>query len=101
MELRRLRIMKKNNYSYLFSDESDSEYVINIEFMDIEKAPELGDYIYMNEELLNPQYEGYSTFYTFGSLNNQYGKENIAMDDVDVIKVILEDKEIWLKRLYG
>ena len=51
--------------------------------------------------LLNKQYDGYSTSYTFGSLESKYGKENISMDDVDVIKVVISGMEIYLKRLYG
>lgn len=60
-----------------------------------------GDYICIAEELLNPKYEGYSTSYTFGSLESIYGKENILINDIDIIKVIIDEKEIYLKRLYG
>jgi len=35
-----------------------------------------GDYIHISAELLNPRYAGYSTSYTFGNLNNKYGKDN-------------------------
>lgn len=55
----------------------------------------------MNKELLNSKYEGYSTIYTFGDLKSKYGKTNISLDDIDVIKVILDKTEIYLKRLYG
>ena len=55
----------------------------------------------MNYELLNPNYEGYSPNYTFGNLDNKYGRANLPLDDIDVIRVVQEDKEIYLKRLYG
>lgn len=55
----------------------------------------------MSEELLNPKYEGFSNIYTFGSLESKYGKENISITDIDVIKVAINKLEIYLKRLYG
>ena len=55
----------------------------------------------MNYELLNPNYEGYSSNYTFGNLDNKYGRANLPLDDIDIIRVVQEDKEIYLKRLYG
>jgi hypothetical protein len=65
------------------------------------EQPKVEDVIYINKELLNPKYDGYSTSYTFGNLNSEYGKKDIAMDDIDVIKYVCNDKEIFLKRLYG
>ena len=96
----KLKILDKNNYEYKLEDEKGKLYKINLEFLDVNN-PLIGNYIYINEELLNPRYDGYSTSYTFGSLENKYGKENIQMEDIDVIKVTLNNKEIYLKRLYG
>ena len=60
---------------------------------------DIGNYIFFSKELLYPKYEGYSTSYVFGDLNNNYGKNNIELIDVDVIKVMTNDKYIYLKRL--
>ena len=97
----RLKILEKGKYEYKLQDDEEHEYIINIEFLDIIEEPEIGDLIYINKELLDPKYEGYSTSYTFGSLESKYGKENISIDDIDVIKVVKGETTIYLKRLYG
>lgn len=97
----KLKIVNIDGYKYNLKDEERHNYIINLEFLDIEKKLEIGNYIYINKELLNPKHESYSTSYTFGSLENKYGKENISINDIDVIKIILDKKEIYLKRLYG
>jgi len=97
----KLKIVETNRYVYKLYDEEKREYIINIEFLDIEETPQKGDVIYINKELLNPKHDGYSTSFTFGNLDNKYGRENILIDDIDVIKVVKNEKEIYLKRLYG
>lgn len=98
----KLKIIDKNKYVYnLLDEKSERKYEMNLEFLNIENQPEIGNYIYMKKELLNPKYEGYSTSYTFGELESKYGKENIIIEDIDVIKLIEDEKEIYLKRLYG
>ena len=97
----KLIITAKNNYVYDFRDENDKNYTLNLEFLDLNEEVKVGDYICINDQLLDKNYDGYSTSYTFGGLESKYGKTNILMDDVDVIKVGINDKEIFLKRLYG
>ena len=97
----KLEIINKNSYVYDLKDEEGNNYSFNLEFFDIEESPKIGDYIYISAELLNPRYGGYSTNYTFGGLENKYGKENIELTDIDVIKIKTNKKEIYLKRLYG
>lgn len=55
----------------------------------------------MSSELLNPRYEGFSTNYVFGTLEDTYGKKDIDLTDIDIIKVVINNLEIYLKRLYG
>ena len=97
----KLKIENQNKYIYNLMDKNNNKYELNLEFNDIEEQPQIGDYIYISAELLNPKYAGYSTSYTFGKLENKYGKENIEIDDIDVIKVKTKKLEIYLKRLYG
>ena len=97
----KMEIVKKDNYIYELKDEKENKYTLNLDFFDIEESPKVGDYIYISAELLNPKYAGYSTSYTFGKLENKYGKENISMNDIDVIKVVTNNLEIYQKRLYG
>lgn len=97
----KLLIVNKENYEYELEDEIGQVHSLNLEFFDINEEPKKGDYIYLNNELLNPNYEGYSTSYTFGDVKSEYGKQNILMNDIDLIKIIIKDREIYLKRLYG
>lgn len=97
----KLQIINKNNCLYKLKDIKENEYEINLEFLDIKSIPEIGDYICISAELLNPRYAGYSTLYTFGNLDNPCGKSNLNINDTDVIKIITGNKEIVLKRLYG
>ena len=97
----KLKILNISNYDYELEDMKDNKYTLNLEFLDIEEKPEVGDYISISAELLNPRYAGYSTNYTFGSLDNEYGRKNISPIDIDVIKLEIDSKEILLKRLYG
>ena len=97
----KLQIEKKDGYIYNLKDKNEKIYILNLEFLDIEEVPREGDFIEISAELLNPKYAGYSTSYTFGDLDNKYGKENIKMNDLDVVKLEIHGKEIYLKRLYG
>ncbi len=97
----KLEIDNIDKYIYKLKDEKNNKYNLNLEFFDIEENPKVGDYIYISAELLNPKLEGYSTNYTFGNLKNKYGKENITLNDIDVIKIATNGLEIYLKRLYG
>lgn len=97
----KLKIVDKKNYEYKLEDENNNKYKLVLDFLDVKDKPKIGDYIYINEELLNSTYDGYSTRYVFGNLESKYGKENISIDDIDVIKVIIDNLEIYLKRLYG
>lgn len=97
----KLEIEKIEGYIYTLKDETGKVYSLNLDFFEIEENIKIGDFIFFNEELLNKKYDGYSTSYTFGNLENKYGKSNILIDDIDVIRLITDDKEIYLKRLYG
>lgn len=97
----KLELVDKKDYIYKFKDNNNKLYTLNLEILDVEKEIKVGDYISISAELLNPRYAGYSTNYTFGSLENKYGRNKIKLNDIDIIKIETEDKEIYLKRLYG
>ena len=99
--MKKLEITSKDNYDYILQDENGNIYNLNLEFLDVEEEIKVGNYINFSEELLDPKYDGYSKSYTFGNLDSKYGKANIELDDIDVIKVEWKDKNIYLKRLYG
>ena len=97
----RLKIKNKKNHNYLLEDEKNNCYKLNLEFFDIKAVPKIGDYINISAELLNPVYKEYTTYFSFGNLENICGRKNVSLSDNDVIKVEIDGKEIYLKRLYG
>lgn len=97
----RLKIESKEKQNYILRDEQQNNYNLNFEFFDIEREPKENDYINMSAELLNPHYKEYTTHFSFGSIENICGRKNVNLNDIDVIKVELGSKEIYLKRLYG
>ena len=97
----KLRIIKINGYSYELWDEHHQTYKLNLEFVDVFEQPKEDDFIVIEDCLLNPRYEGYSSSYTFGPLDSKYGKENVTQADPDWVVLIVDDEEIALKRLYG
>lgn len=97
----RLRIETKENNTYILKDEKENSYKMSFEFFDIEEMPKVDDYINISAELLNPRYKEYTTYLIFGNMNNICGRKDATPGDTDVIKVEMEDKEIYLKRLYG
>ncbi len=99
--MEKLKVLEINNKVYKLEAENGNIYNIVLDFVDTEYIASVGNYIHINKELLNNKYDGYSTFYTFGNLQSKYGRENLQLDDIDIIKIENEDKEIYLKRLYG
>lgn len=96
-----LKIDEINKNLYTLKDIEGTTYEIVLKFLDIDFTLDIGDSLYMNEKLLDESYEGYSVYYTFGNLNNHYGKEDISISDIDIIRVTSKNKTALLKRLYG
>ena len=99
----RLKIIEKNENQYKLINDDGEVCDLTIQFFDIsnEEIPQVNDYINISAELLNPRYISYTTSFVFGGLDNICGKSNLSLNDIDVIEIEKEDKEIYLKRLYG
>lgn len=97
----RLKIESKENNDYILKDENGNFYKFNFEFFDIKEKPKKNDYISMSAELLNPRYKEYTRHLSFGDMNNVCGRKRPELSDIDIVKIEIEDKEIYLKRLYG
>ena len=70
----RLKIESKNEQKYMLKDEKGNSYELNFEFFDIEKEPKENDYITISAELLNPRYKEYTTYFSFGGMENLCGR---------------------------
>lgn len=89
-----LVIDKIDGYNYYLND-GDKEYMINIEFYDIDKMPRVNDKIYMNRELLNEK------MLNIGALNGVYGREIKDKNDKDIVVLKIDEEMIYFKKYYG
>lgn len=92
----KLDIIGIDGYSCLLRNINDKEYNINIEFYDIDFKLEIGDILYMNEEVVN-----HHEILRYGDIESEYGRKIIDDRDKDIIVIIKKDKKYYLKRLYG
>lgn len=44
----KLKIINIDGYIYNLKDTKENNYTLNLEFFDIDKKPQIGDYIYMS-----------------------------------------------------
>ena len=100
--MKKLEIIKVNNYIYTLKDEESNIYEFTLEFHDLKSLPQEGDYIFMSEELLDKEYQEYSDFYAFGALNDPSGRIIKRTHNIqDVIVISNNSNKKYLKRLYG
>lgn len=83
-------ILNINNYDYILSD-GNNNYNLNLEFYDLDNKLNIGDIIYIPSKLLIN-----NGVYSYGKIN---GKENNNTNEN--IKIITNNKEIYLQRYYG
>ena len=95
--MKKLIITKKENYIYILKDIDNNEYQFNIEFYNIEKNPEVGDYLFISEKTLQEN----NTFLNFDSLESEYGRKIESANDDDIVALIVSGEKIYLKRVYG
>ena len=83
-------IISINNYDYILSD-GNSNYHLNLEFYDLDNKLNIGNIIYIPKKLLKN-----NSVYTYGKIN-----ENKKENTDEYIKIISNNKEIFLQRYYG
>ena len=77
----------EDKYVLTLEDTDEKRYRRNIEFYDIDIN--VGDYIYISDQILEED-----NLYTYGPIEDKTDVE-------DLIKIVKEDKEIYLQRYYG
>ena len=85
--MKKVKVIDINNYNYTLVDNNDITYIVNIEFYDIKV--DIGDYIYLPNEVLKEK-----NLYAYGPIEH-----NTSIDNL--IKIIKDNKEIYLERYYG
>lgn len=94
--MKKLLINKIDNYVYYLLDENNVEYKLQLEFYDINNLPKVGDYLYVNEKLLNEQ-----ILLSFGLINNQDGKDANLLKEEEILVWVGNCDKIYFKRYYG
>lgn len=95
--MHKLVIDKVIGYNYHLKDENARVYDLNIEFYDLENPVKVGDSLYIYEELLKEK----NMLLSFGPLNSEYGRKISSSSDKDIVVLISNDEELYLKRYYG
>lgn len=92
--MKKLQIFDIKEYEYYLKDSNNNIYNLNLEFYNMNK-PKINSYIYISEKLIRNTIE---RMYSFGPLNNEIGYK---VKEEDIIKIIDNDKELYLQRYYG
>ena len=85
--MKKVKVTNIDNYLITLEDINKKQYIRNIEFYDIKIN--VGDIIYISDDVLNEE-----NLYTYGPI-----QEDATMNDL--IKIVKEDKEVYLQRYYG
>ena len=93
----KLMIEKIDKNNYFLKDKDDNKYRFHIQFYDLDKNPEVGDVLYVNEKLLDSG----SYLFSFGPLISKFGKNMTSTKDPDLIVLAMGDEKKYLKRYYG
>lgn len=96
----KLLVCKIENNNYTLLDEEGTQYQFVLNFFDLQKKPNIGTVILMHQELLNPEYEEYNTTYSFGPLDQPYGR-SVTPESVDFIAIKTDNVITNLKRFFG
>jgi len=83
-----------DGYIYSLISYDNKRYNINMEFYNIEK-PEIGNILYLNKSLLKER------ILSFDYLDSSYGKDITDPNNKDIIVLVKDNKNIYLKRIYG
>lgn len=93
-----LKVVRINKYNEFILQDKDSkkEYSLILEFYGIDK-PKVNDVLFLNEKLVDKNYEGYSQPYAFEMLND----DDNNLNGIDIVGLVSKGKKYILKRVYG
>jgi len=91
--MKKLKILNINKYEYKLIDDRDNIYQLNIEFYNVNKKPQINDFIYVSNGLIN-EFK-INKIYSFGEI------KKISSDKNDYIALKSKEDLIYLERYYG
>ncbi len=86
-----------DNFNYELKDKDNNKYTFGFEFYDIPNKPKVGDYLFVDDEILKMEHE----LLSFGALDSIYGKKIDITKEKEIIILVLNSEKYYLKRLYG
>ena len=92
--MKKLKIESVDNFNYFLVDSNNKSYEIIIEFHNLNVLPKKGDYIYIDEKLLEEK------MLALGPIGSIYGK-NANKNEEDVVVLFIGNTKIFLQRYYG
>jgi len=96
--------ISESGHLYTLEDEVGKKFEIVLYVWDVEPPPQVGDYIWFSDVLLDTKIQGGWEHFTFGNLSEISGR-NINTEDLDTSDEIFvierNNEKIYLKRLYG
>ena len=96
-----LKIINIESNIFTLLNNSNETYDLKLKFYGIDTEPKIGDFIKINDKLLDKTYKEYSKSYMFGPLNEPYGRDIKDENHPDIITLKLKGKTITLKRFFG
>ena len=93
--MKKLVIKNIEHYNYTLQDDREDNYIINIEFYNLNTTIAIDDILYMDESLLK------ENMLSIGLLNDPCGKDIKTSENKDIIDLQTKGKRFYLKRIYG
>lgn len=90
------QISQKDNYIYTLKDNNDNIYHLNMDFYGLTEKPQVGDYIYLDSELLKTNIPLY-----FEVVTNANQNRFSALSPQEIICLNHKNQKIYLVRVYG
>lgn len=94
--MRELVIKKIESFIYTLQDKNGKEYMLELEFHDLNEKPNINDNIFIDDNLLKE-----NILLAFGPIGSKYGKEINILEENEIIKLIINGDTIYLQRYYG
>lgn len=101
--LLKIKEIKEYNEYILHDELTNKDYRLILEFYGID-SPQVGDFLLLHKNLLDPQNQWYSQPYAFEILtddDSSLKEESSKIKDIDLAALSTKDKKYVLKRIYG
>ena len=89
-------IEKIEDYNYTLCDIDNEMHALNMDFYGLKNKPNVGDCLYIKEEILMSQVPLY-----FEIMPNLNKEAFLRLNEKEFLLLVIENQEYYLKRVYG